>query len=301
MTPLDDAALARLQSAAMWPTLPGDRYTDLERIGHGGMGTVYRGWDRVLQRAVAIKVSNAAIPGADDGLDARLTDEARVLAALEHPGIVAIHDAGVLDDGRAFYVMRLVTGPTLATHRATLSDVSAGLSLIERIAETIAFAHAHGIAHRDLSPNNIMIGAFGDVLVLDWGVAHRAAANRDGIRVGTPGFMAPELASGAPSGPAAEVYSLGALLAWLLDGFTIDRRLQAIVTRCQAEAPSARYATVDLLIRDLAAYRAGTAITAYRDTWFEQVGQWARRYQTFLWLVAAYLVMRAALLWYLRR
>ena len=97
--------------------------------------------------------------------------EARVLASLEHPGIVPVHDAGELADGRWFYVMKLVRGRSLKDHLATLSGEAAVLAVFERIAETVAFAHAAGVIHRDLKPSNIMVGSFGEVLVLDWGVA----------------------------------------------------------------------------------------------------------------------------------
>ena len=304
MTTLNDAAIQRLRVAAMWPVLPGERYRDVTLLARGGMGTIYRAVDTVLARDVAIKVSNAvshapAVASASD-LDARLADESRTLAALEHPGIVPVHDAGVLADGRSFYVMRLVTGPTLAAHRDTVGALGARLSLLERVADTVAFAHARGITHRDLSPSNIMMGDFGDVLVLDWGVAQRSA-DPDGLRVGTPGFMAPEAGTGSGSGPAIDIYALGRLLEWMCEGQAMDRRLRAIVTRCTETAPADRYPSVTALLRDLAAYRAGAPMTAYRESALERAGLWMRRHQLMLWLIAAYVVMRAALIWYLRR
>ncbi len=298
MTTLNDAAIQRLRVAAMWPVLPGERYRDVTLLARGGMGTIYRAFDAVLARDVAIKVSNAVASASD--LDARLADESRTLAALEHPGIVPVHDAGVLTDGRSFYVMRLITGPTLAAHRDTVGALGARLSLLERVADTVAFAHARGITHRDLSPSNIMMGDFGDVLVLDWGVAQRSA-DPDGLRVGTPGFMAPEARTGHGSGPATDIYALGQLLDWMCEGQTIDRRLRAIVTRCTETAPADRYPSVGALLHDLAAYRAGAPMTAYRESRLERAHQWMRRHQLMLWLIAAYIAMRAALIWYLRR
>ena len=169
MIRLSDDAIGRLRDVAAWPEMPPDRYTVRSLIGRGGMGAVYEAHDRLLDRAVALKVSNAAT--ADSGLDERLRQEARVLASLEHPGIVPVHDAGALADGRWFYVMKLVRGRTLKDHLATLSGEAAALAVFERIAETVAFAHAAGVIHRDLKPSNIMVGSFGEVLVLDWGVA----------------------------------------------------------------------------------------------------------------------------------
>lgn len=228
----------------MWPALASERYEVRRVIGRGGMGTVYAAYDRTLEREVALKVSNAA--ARDDALDARLGLEARVLARLEHPGIVPVHDAGVLDDGRWYYVMKRVDGETLTQHAARLHDESAILGLFERVAETVASAHANAIVHRDLKPSNVMVGAYGEVLVLDWGVAKlldaaqgrgtgegraiapvegtsdtaASAATNAGTRMGTPGFMAPEQQQGHAStvSPAADVYALGALLYWLFTG-----------------------------------------------------------------------------------
>jgi len=245
VTRLADDAIARLRAAATWPALPPDRYEIRRPLGRGGMGAVYAAYDRRLEREVAIKVSNAPAPSGP--LEARLRQEARVLAHLEHPGIVPVHDAGALEDGRWFYVMKYVRGATLSQHVAAHAGEAAALAVFERIAETVAFAHAAGVVHRDLKPSNIMVGAFGEVLVLDWGVAKRlppartepavdiddaarrspptaessaGPATASGTRMGTPGFMAPEQQRGdaASAGPAADVYALGALLFWLLAG-----------------------------------------------------------------------------------
>ena len=339
MTRLADGAIARLREAATWPALPPDRYEIRRPLGRGGMGTVYAAYDRRLEREVAIKVSNAAVPSSD--LETRLRQEARVLAHLEHPGIVPVHDAGILDDGRWFYVMKYVRGETLPKHVASLVGEAAMLGVFERIAEAVAFAHAAGVVHRDLKPSNVMVGAFGEVLVLDWGVAkvlampttpesspdpertpESSGGTASGTRIGTPGFMAPEQARGDAStaGPAADVYSLGALLYWLLtatpapasaDAVTRSilaglqprpsRRLRAIVARCLADAPSGRYADAAALVADLQRYRAGLAVHAHPESVFERAGRFASRYRTFILLVAAYLIMRAVFAWLQRR
>ena len=341
MTRLADGAIARLREAATWPALPPDRYEIRRPLGRGGMGTVYAAYDRRLEREVAIKVSNAAAPSSD--LETRLRQEARVLAHLEHPGIVPVHDAGILDDGRWFYVMKYVRGETLPQYVASLSGEAAVLGVFERIVEAVAFAHAAGVVHRDLKPSNVMVGAFGEVLVLDWGVAKLLAlattpesspdpektpessvgtGTASGTRIGTPGFMAPEQARGDAStaGPAADVYSLGALLYWLLtatpppasaDASTRSilsglqprpsRRLRAIVARCLADAPAGRYADAAALVADLQRYRAGLAVHAHPESVFERAGRFAGRYRTFILLVAAYLIMRAVFAWLQRR
>ena len=334
MTWLSNDLVERLRDVATRPELATNRYVILRPIGRGGMGSVYAARDEQLGREVAIKVSNAAAPA--DDLDQRLRQEAKVLARLEHPGIVPVHDAGLLDDGRWFYVMKFVRGETLADHAASLEHEAARLVVFERVAETVAFAHAAGIVHRDLKPSNVMVGQFGEVLVLDWGVARvlarvdrgddpaARAADRHpdgagdgtsgGTRVGTAGFMAPEQAHGDSSnaGPPADIYALGALLFWMWTGSPApgdlndlprslgavspapSKRLAAIIRKCLSPAPADRYASAKELVDDLARYRQGAAVSAYRETALERAGRWLIRYQTFVWLVLSYLVMRVA-------
>src|SRR4029079_667977 len=205
MTALTDRTIAHLQAVAERPALTGARYAIGERIGAGGMGTVFRARDERLGRDVALKI--CAFDRGED-VDALLA-EARVLASLDHPGIVAIHDAGRLDDGRPFYVMSLVDGRTLAEHLDAVPDLPDRLRLFDRLCDTMAFAHARGIVHRDLTPTNVMIGKFGEVRVLDWGLAARAG--QSAAAGGTRGYMAPEQRQGTAD-PRADVFSLGALL-----------------------------------------------------------------------------------------
>jgi eukaryotic-like serine/threonine-protein kinase len=344
---LTDRIVDHLREAAVWPEVAGGgaegrRYTVLRVIGRGGMGTVYVARDETLGREVAFKVSNA--PASGSGLDERLRREARVLATLDHPGIAPVHDAGVLADGRLFYVMKLVRGVTLERHARDLETESLKLSVFERVTETVAFAHAHGIVHRDLKPSNVMVGQFGEVLVLDWGVAkvlgeplEREAAEACetsetsetstpgragtlmGTLIGTPGFMAPEQATGDVTqiGPATDVFALGALLFWLLtselppaDDLTrvsralrdrhVSRRLRAIVARCLAPRAADRYANAGEVAADLVRYRGGQAVTAYPETVFDRAGRFFTTYRTFILIVAAYIIMRAIVA-YIRR
>jgi len=196
MTGLSDAAVGRLQSALRWPEFTTDRYVVSEEIGRGGMGSVYLARDTALARDVAIKV---AIAPADGALESRLRMEARVIARLEHPGIVPVHDVGRLADGRLFYVMQRVRGETLPQILSRTPTIAERLRIFERICDPVAFAHAHGVIHRDLKPDNVMVGAFGEVLVLDWGAARVEAdssAGESGTVIGMHGYMAPEQASG---------------------------------------------------------------------------------------------------------
>ena len=165
---LPDQVVARLQSEMQTPDLSGTRYRALSLLGHGGMGTVWLAQDSILQRSVVLKILTAENSSSD--LAARLMQEAVVLARLEHPGIVPVHDAGTLADGRTFYCMKHVEGQTLDRYASKL-PLRERLRLFQRIAEPLAFAHSRGIIHRDLKPANVMVGSFGEVLIMDWGLA----------------------------------------------------------------------------------------------------------------------------------
>lgn len=165
---LPDQIVARLQTGMHTPDLSGTRYRAIEFLGQGGMGAVWLARDFILQRPVALKILTAENSSAD--LAARLMQEAVVLARLEHPGIVPVHDAGTLPDGRTFYCMKLVEGKTLDRYALKL-PLRERLRLFQRIAEPLAFAHSRGIIHRDLKPANVMVGSFGEVLIMDWGLA----------------------------------------------------------------------------------------------------------------------------------
>ncbi len=178
MSGLSDRAIGRLRSIGNWPEFESGRYSVVEEIGRGGMGTVFLARDEVLGRDVAIKIPNS-LDG--EALDRRLQLEARALARLEHPGIVPIHDAGRLADGRLFYVMKRVEGRTLRDYLTEVSDLAARLRVFERICDPVAFAHAHGVIHRDLKPDNVMVGAFGEVMVMDWGAAKTVDGRQSGV------------------------------------------------------------------------------------------------------------------------
>ena len=317
MTALSDASIRRLAEVATHPDLSGTRYTLLEEIGRGGMATIYGARDETLGREVAIKVSNALAGQAV--VDARMRTEAEVLAALEHPGVVPVHDAGLLPDGRAYYVMKRVRGAPL--HHLTTGgigiEVDERVRILERVCETMAFAHARGIVHRDLKPGNVMVGGFGEVLVLDWGVARiPGAAAEPGAVIGTPGFMPPEQAAGR-SGDAderADVYALGAILFALLTGNDppadpdaarsalaarrdLPRRLRAVGEKALSAEPGARYADAGEMGSDLARFRAGLPVAARREGWLERTGRMAWAYRAAIGLVLAYLVMRVIVAW----
>ena len=291
---LPEATLEHLRRVAERPDL-GGRYEVLDEIGRGGMGAVYRVRDRELGRDVALKVLSA--PDPEGACAARMRNEARILASLEHPGIVPIHDVGTLADGRTWYLMKLVEGSRLDEHARRETSLAERLRLFERICEAVAFAHARGVVHRDLKPSNVMVGAFGEVLVLDWGVAGRVDCGDEGEVLGTPGFMAPEQARGGAAGERADVFSLGAILSFLLDGDG-PAPLAAACRKALSEEPAERYASVDDLRRDVAAFLERRPIAAYRESALERVSRLALKYKTPILLVLAYLTMRVALFFF---
>ena len=305
MTRISDAALTHLQSVAF---ADGDRYSLIAPVGEGGMGVVYRALDAELGREVAVKVLRAPT---DARLAARLRQEARVLALLEHPGIVPVHDAGVLADGRAFYVMMLVRGQPLDARARELLTLAERLRLFQRICEPVAFAHSQQVIHRDLKPANIMVGPYGEVLVMDWGVAkilgvaeHPAVAGGEAVHtghgtvLGTPGYMAPEQATGAAAGVdhRADQYALGAMLTELLEGIDAPAAVRAVAAKAMAIAPDARYAGVMELSADLDRFLDGEPVQAYPESALERLARIVSRHRTAIILVLAYLLMRLVLL-----
>lgn len=294
--PIGDQALVRLRSQLAAPTLVAERYELRQPLGRGGMGEVHRAYDRHLEREVAIKLLATEVAAPE--VAERLHRESRVLAQLEHPGIVPVYDAGVLDDGRVFYVMRLVNGVRLDefARDAHARGVTRGdvLRTVLRIAEAVGFAHERGVVHRDLKPSNVMIGPFGEVLVLDWGAATTLGAT--GSAAGTPGFIAPEAARGeAPADVRADVYSLGMLLRELLAAHDepVGKPLASLVAVATAADPAARYASMADLAADLRRWLDGEPVSVHRESLLERVGRFVDRHQVAILLLLGYVVVRS--------
>lgn len=342
---LSDRTVERLREAGAIPDMAGTRYRLLERVARGGMGVVYAAEDEKLQRRVALKVID--VPSADGDLANRLIREALVLARLEHPGIVPVHDVGTLRDGRVFYTMKFVRGQRLDEYIETVSSVTERLRLFLRICDAVAFAHARGVLHRDLKPANIMVGSFGEVLVLDWGLAKllredagfkpvivdpeatvferpgkaadssggsQTIATERGTVMGTPGYMSPEQARGDVGhlDARSDIFSLGALLRFLLtknpdatanaDGKQhLDKALEAVCSKAAASDPESRYPSVAELALDVSRYLDGFAVAAHRESFFDKLARFYRRYRFFILLIAAYLVMRVLILLFMHR
>ncbi|MFM1872623.1 MAG: hypothetical protein RL398_2045, partial [Planctomycetota bacterium] len=206
------------------PVLPGYRIERL--LASGGTGLIYLATDLTLQRTIAVKVLSRRA-AADRTVAARFAAEARIASSLQHPGTVPIHAAGTLPDGRPWFSMQVVVGETLAEalqrRHAPGEHLLVHLETFARICDTVAYAHARGICHGDLKPANVMIGAFGEVQVLDWGFATRADTTPSGEparAIGTPAYMAPEQAVPTTDGldPRTDVFGLGGILLEILTG-----------------------------------------------------------------------------------
>ena len=288
---ISEPALDRLRAMFRAPDLAGTRYELISELGRGGMGVVYLARDTALDREVALKIVDRVHAGGR---------EARVLARLEHPGIVPVHDFGELPDGRAFYAMKRVRGDRLDRWLAAGRDVAERLAVFLRVCDAVAFAHAHGVVHRDLKPENVMVGEFGDVLVLDWGIAQvpDAAGGRAGDAIaGTPDYMAPEQARGdADADHRADVYALGGVLQAMSD----RPALAAIAGKARARLPAERYQSVAALAADVQRFLAGRAVGAHRERIVDRLVRVGRRYRLPILLVMTYLVVRVLLLWLAR-
>lgn len=265
----------------------GARYDRQGLLGQGGMGRVYAARDNVLRRQVALKVAATA------DLAGRLAREAWITAQLEHPGIVAVYDAGETD-GQVWYTMRLIRGRTLRERITACEGLPARIALLPHFhaaCQAVAFAHSMGIVHRDLKPSNIMVGEFGETQVADWGLARpvdealsdwQRIVSRSGPEevAGTPRYMSPEQARGEPAGFASDVFCLGAVLYELLSGqeppaapgtppnpdsipAVVPRELVAIVRRSLQAEPGARYPTAAELAEDLDRWLSGRQVHAH--------------------------------------
>ena len=212
-----------------------DRYRITGEVGRGGIGRVLQALDRVLDRPVALK----ELFSATDGTRRRFIREALITARLQHPSIVPVYDAGSLGDRSPFYAMKLVAGRPLDQAIAdakTLAQRLALLPIVLAVADAMAYAHNERVIHRDLKPTNILVGKYGETIVIDWGLAkdlahddhdaldagpYRAAGldhTMAGAVLGTPAYMAPEQAAGQPVDERADVYALGAILYHAVSG-----------------------------------------------------------------------------------
>ena len=272
------------------------RYEIIEELGHGAMGTVYRAKDPAMDRVVALKTIIAVALSSQQGTEfrERFYREARAAGKLAHPGIVPVFDVGE-HEGLPFLVMEFIDGRTLddaakSGERLTLERVC---EIGQQTAEALGYAHRNGVVHRDIKPANILLTSVAKYgierpKITDFGVAKLAAGSTtmSGQMLGTPAFMPPEQFTGTAVDGRADIFSLGVVLYWLATGEqpfpgesltavsykvvhtepvppsrmnpSVPPALEAVILKCLAKAPAARYQTGEELARDLGALRGGT-------------------------------------------
>jgi hypothetical protein len=281
------------------------------------MGRVRLIHDRWLGRDVALKEPVTAADAA------RLWHEARVTSRLEHPGIVAVYDVGFSDLATPWFAMRVVRGRSLAEHLANAaSDAEPGRLLRPVLAacEAMGYAHSRGVIHRDIKPSNLMLGAFGETQVIDWGLARAAdLPDLDLPTAGTPAYMSPEQARGETLTPSSDVWSLGAVLFEAITGRparegaldavrtlalagtlpsipdAVPAPLAAILRRAMAARPGDRYADGKALAEDLARYLDGRRVDAHRYSPLELLRRFLEVWRVPLAVLATALVVLTAL------
>lgn len=231
-----------------------DRYAVGGLIGSGGMADVHRGTDRVLERDVAIKLLRSS-PANDRATRDRFADEARTIAALNHPHLVTILDAGTAGE-TPYLVMQLLDGPTLRRRLASEGPMSEDEARVlgAQIADGLAYAHARGIVHRDVKPSNIVLLPEGRAVLTDFGIARdleQAERTATGEVLGSPAYLAPEQVTGAPLTTAVDVYALGLVLLEAVSGVRAytGSAVEAAIARLSARPPIPM--SLDRDLRDL--------------------------------------------------
>ncbi|MGH9886003.1 MAG: serine/threonine-protein kinase, partial [bacterium] len=300
------------------------RYAVIGEHGRGGLGRVSRSLDRELGRDVAIK----EMLSSGDASEARFLREVLITARLEHPGIVPVYEAGRWPDGTPFYAMKLVSGRSLRELIAERQTVDKRLGLLHHviaIADAIAYAHARNIIHRDLKPANVVVGEFGETIVVDWGLAKDLSATEEsaiggipspasdgdltatGAVVGTRAYMAPEQERGEQVDQRADVFAIGAML-WelcslhkvppndlrqrhrMLRREGIDADLVVIIDKALDRSRERRYGDAAALATDLKAFKSGARIAARNYSLLAMLIHWTRRHRT----IAISVVLAAA-------
>lgn len=301
------------------PGLPAD-YEVVRELGRGGMGVVYLARQRSLNRLVAVKMLSPGGPNRAHVL-ARFAEEARHLAKLRHPNIVAVHETGLAGE-EPWFSMDYVEGEALSA-RIRRGDLTTSetVAILAQVAEGVSYAHRRGIVHRDLKPANVLLGPAGRAYVTDFGLARdltrESGLTATGDILGTPCYMAPEQANGevARVGAATDVYAMGAILYEMLAGVApfsggtsaqviarvltqeaipphsltpgIPRDLETVCLKAMSKEPEGRYATVDAFREDLARFQAGESVTARRPGLLERAARGTKRHRMAVLALAA--------------
>ncbi len=295
------------------------RYDVRMEIARGGMGAVHRVFDRDLERQLAMKILLPEMLRQQINVEGFIS-EARITSQMEHPNIMPIHDIGYAEDKGLFFTMKLIAGESL---HQVVYNISKGkekyvreydnhhlLTIFRKVCDAVAFAHAHEVVHRDIKPDNIMVGRYGEVLLMDWGLAHRLGRaddrvikDRDGDIRGTPFYMAPEQALGKNTAidRRTDVFLLGATLYHTMTFYPpymsdnpleqaiecriipphvrnparqIPAELERIILKAMSKRPEKRYQSVDEMAADLDAFMGGKVASIYR---IFQAGQYLMR------------------------
>ncbi|HEU5247164.1 MAG TPA: protein kinase [Candidatus Udaeobacter sp.] len=303
-------------------------YQILEEIGRGGMGVIYRARQRHSRRIVALKRILSYHADSQETL-ARFRREAQAAASLDHPNILPIYEVSECDDGLPFFSMKFAGGGSLLEAAPALrSEPRRAVALMAKVARAVQYAHGQGILHRDLKPGNVLLDGRGEPLVSDFGLAKWLDTSSHLTRTltifGTPGYIAPEQVNGSSGklGPAADVYSLGAILFDLLTGRppflgehalkviqqasekpapklrtlmpSLDRDLETICAKCLEREPSARYRSAGALAEDLERWLEGRHIIARPLSPPARAWRWTRRNPVIAGMAALLVVLGSA-------
>jgi tetratricopeptide (TPR) repeat protein/tRNA A-37 threonylcarbamoyl transferase component Bud32 len=342
---MEETILVSTEPVVAPPVTSLGQFTLLRDHAKGGLGAVSLAHDNALKRDVALKrirPDRAAMPN----VRARFLNEAQVTAQLDHPGVVPIYLLAEDADGQPYYAMRFIQGRTLSEAIRSFYRVPSALAFRDLLlrfvtaCQTVAYAHSKGIIHRDIKPGNIMLGDYGETLVVDWGLAKRfgvaeapsaddggehetsGGASTDeltqaGQILGTPPYMSPEQARGGSEavGPAADIYSLGAVLYEILTGRPpykgqncgeileklrqspprrpgavrrgVPAALDAVCGKAMARLPSERYATATQLSADIERWLADEPVAVFKEPRTMRLGRWARRHRPMVAALAA--------------
>nr|MBA3685292.1 protein kinase [Planctomycetota bacterium] len=312
----------------------GARYVVERPLGAGAGGCVWAATDRTLDRPVAVK---ALGPGADEGDVASFVTEARITASLQHPNVLPVYDLEVSVTGVPCFTMKRIEGMSLgeAVRRSERGDppesvasVNGVVSIFIGVCQALSYAHGRSVIHQDVKPDNIMLGAFGEVLLVDWGCAASGEAH-GGRLYGTPLYMSPEQARRSHADARSDIYCLGASLFHALmlrapttapttDAFWERKRrgeidpptaaerarvppeLLAVALKAMAADPADRYQTVAEVLAELRQYQAGLAVSAYREGLWRLLVRWYAHHRAATWIAVAALALVAlagAALW----
>jgi len=305
-------------------------YQILEEIGRGGMGVIYRARQRHSLRIVALKRILSFHSNSRETL-ARFRREAEAAASLDHPNILPIYEVSESDDGLPFFSMKFAAGGSLSdTARTLRNDPRRIIALVTKVTRAVQYAHTHGILHRDLKPGNILLDAYGEPMVSDFGLARWLDTSSDLTRTltifGTPGYIAPEQAQGLAKHltPAGDIYSIGCVLFDLFTGRTpflgehalavikqasekpapklrtlaplADRDLETACAKCLEREPQARYRSAGDLAEDLERWLEGRPIVARPVSPPVRIWRWSKRNPKLASSVAAAAVLGMLLL-----